>query len=703
MRSVDSETGLMQSALMAPPLACVTWTDNVEDDPGLVHVKDPACKRIVEETLCMPHVGANMAYDHAVFGAQYPDLLPLIFESLDADLSHDVIIMQKLFDIGDGMYRGMEVDEGGDEPVFRSYRYSLSDLNYRYFGEYLEKDAYRLSYGLARHLPLSAWSEGQKKYAKTDATAGLKVFHAMMTQKLRVHPSRYLKPETFQCRAAFALQLIACWGFKTDTREVRRFLQSLAVDQDRRREQLIAEGLVRRNGKRDTKLAKSRMIARMGSNCVLTDTGVEHYRNWWAACAKAKIPITEETKRLEKERLFAAGYVSLSSSTCLMTGDPLLLEYARYSNHQTLISKVSRLKTQGLPIQTGFETLLETGRTSSSASKLIPNSVAIQNLPRKAGMRECFVPRNCEMSIPREQRKILVAADFGMAELVSLAENCYQLFGYSKLRDALNAGIDPHLDLAAMFLGISYEEAKRRKNEELLQEYRQMCKAFNFGKPGGLGPDKFILWAWAQYHVKFGDTPAEALESVKTKTKLYFQKWPEVREYLKHIGKLCDNSTGLCDIQHWKSDHLRGKMQYTVAANSNFQSLTSYGFKAALWEVVKRCYVGKKVGGQLKTAKFERTRLTGNRVVAPVHDEIVLEAREHDADEASLELEDVMVAEYQKWTPNTKIGVERSFSRRWRKGAKPAFRNGRLVPYEDACMEALFGFFARCRLEKMAA
>ena len=44
------------------------------------------------------------------------------------------------------------------------------------------------------------------------------------------------------------------------------------------------------------------------------------------------------------------------------------------------------LKGIKTPVQTRFEPLLETGRTSSSA----PN---IQNIKRLVGMRECFRPR----------------------------------------------------------------------------------------------------------------------------------------------------------------------------------------------------------------------------------------------------------------------------------------------------------------------
>lgn len=677
-RGWDTETALIQAGLLAPPLACLTWTDDLTKGPEIVHHADPAAKRIAEETLGMHNVSANLPYDLGVIGAKWPDLLPLIFECLDAGRGHDVIMAQKLCDIGEGCYRIREVDEGLDEPVFVSVKYGLSDLHNRHFGEFLEKDQWRLQYGKLRHLPLADWDPGAIHYAKYDAHVHKKVWGALLAQNLRVDIDSYLVTEPFQTNSAFSLHLIACWGIATDSAEVTRFLARLWEEQQKRKAYLQKCNLVKSDGSRTLKYAKDLMEAAAGDNRVLTPKGLDLYRDWWTAMKKAG-QLTDERKLLEKRRLWKEGYVSLSADACMLAGNDVLLEFARYGQFQTLISKVSKLRTNGYPIQTSFEPMLETGRASSFSSKIIPNSVAILNLPRKPGMRECFIPRNSGMHVPEEERRIFIAADFGMAELVSLAQVCYVLFGESRLRDALNAGIDPHLDFAATMLGISYEEAFARKHEELISEHRQMAKPFNFGKPGGLGIDKFILFARAQYKVTFGKTPEEAYEKVQGFTKLYFKKWPEVRAYLDFISDQCaDDPDGFCDIRSYGSGMLRGRMQYTVASNHQFQHLTAMGFKSALNAVQRRCYVGMKT-----PSGYVHTPLYGNRVVAPVHDEIVLEAREIDGDEIANELRFVMRERYQQFTPDVHIDVEAAAMRRWRKGAKPVFHNGRLIPVED--------------------
>lgn len=705
MRSWDTETALIQGGCLSPPPACVTWQNALDVEPEIVHAKDPAAIRILEDILCNPNVGANTAYDLAVVGANYKGLLPLVFESLDNDLSHDVIIAQKLCDIGEGCYRGKEVVEwDSDEPVFVSYRYGLSDLHNRHFGIPLEKDEWRLQYGKFRHVPLNQWPEGAKFYAKNDATATLKVWYAILEQKLRAPMDVYLKPETFQCRAAFALQLIAAWGFQTDTNEVNRFLKKLHDDQEKRRAFLQDKsvGLVAEKGSRNQKEAKKLMREVAGDKCVLTKTGLEKYRDWWAGMVKAKQKPTEEQKLREKNRLFDQGYISLSRAECLVTKDKRLIAYAEYGQHQNLISKVKRLKTGGLPIQTSFESLLETGRISSFSSRILYNSAATLNLPRKPGMRECFVPRNYEMTIPEEDRNVLLFCDFGKAELVALSENMIKLFGHSALGDVLNAGKDPYIDFASSLLNMSYEEADKKKNTEEVAEKRQLSKAWVLGKPGGLGVEKFILWAKAVYNLNLGATPEEELERVKKYDAIFFQKYPEIRKYLKWIGELCKNDPqNLCDIKHIYFGHLRGRMQYTVAANSQMQTLTAYLFKLAVWETVRRCYVGKKVGGRLKTAQFEKTYLYGQRPVAPVHDELVVESKEKIAHEAGHELKEVMEGEANKILQYVKMTSELACARRWRKGAKPVYYKGRLQPVEDASMRALFEFFGRCAKKEM--
>ncbi|NDJ15658.1 MAG: hypothetical protein EBY17_31550 [Acidobacteriia bacterium] len=118
-----------------------------------------------------------------------------------------------------------------------------------------------------------------------------------------------------------------------------------------------------------------------------------------------------------------------------------------------------------VPINPRWNVLVATGRTSCSK----PN---LQQLPRKGGVRECFIPR---------YGYHFIGADYSFVELCTLAEVCYALFKYSKLGDAINAGLDPHLDFAAALMGIPYEEAEARlaAGDEQVAEMRQAAKCFH--------------------------------------------------------------------------------------------------------------------------------------------------------------------------------------------------------------------------------
>lgn len=674
----DTETAPIQPALLAPPLACISWTQSLEfNDSELIHADDPLAPKIAEELISQDHVGANLAYDLAVIAAKWPHLLALVFEALENGRGHDVIIRAKLADIGEGRYRGYYVEEGGDESVFVSLGYSLSELHKRYYGTPLEKDEFRLQYGKLRHQPLESWPEGARIYPRQDAFNTLRVWAHQETMPLRTDNAKYFVNEPFQTYAAFVLHLISCWGIRTDDQAVLKFLQKIEAEQHVRSAFLQKHGLVRADGSRDTKEAIALMRKTLGDQCELTKTGIDQYRAWWAQAAKTKT-LNDESRLREKRRLFDQGYVSLNGDVCLRTGVDPLIEYARYGQHKTLYSKVCRLRTGGLPIQTSFESLLETGRTSSYSSKIIWNSVAVQNLPRKEGMRECFVPAACE---------VFVAVDYGMAELVSLAQVCWKLFGKSELRKALNDGMDPHLDMAATLLGISYAEAKARKHEKVIQEMRQLSKALDFGYPGGLGAEKFIAYARAGYGVK--DLTVDRAKELK---KIWLKKWPEMRDYFEFFGRLCEkDEKGLCDIKQYLSDRLRGRIQYTVACNTMFQGLTADAAKAALCECVKRCYV------------VPTSAMYGSRIVNFVHDENVGSTPEANCHEFAEEMSAVMRAEYQSWTPDVLIDVEAVAMRRWRKGAKPYKHQGRLVPYEDGCVLEAIKFASKLTSPRLAA
>jgi DNA polymerase-1 len=286
---------------------------------------------------------------------------------------------------------------------------------------------------------------------------------------------------------------------------------------------------------------------------------------------------------------------------------------------------------------------------------------------------------------------VFIGADYSFVELCTLAQVCYELIGFSKLGDAINAGLDPHLDFAASILGITYAEAERRyaADDPQLIEMRQASKAANFGYPGGLGADSFREYARATYKVVLSKSEAEKLRAQ------FYTKWPEVGHFHKGIGKMSDRSHEFT-IEQLYSKRKRAGCTFTSGANSFFQGLAADGAKLAGWEIMKECYLEnphdmprpERVIGPIREAA-ERLRLRGpsplygSRPVVFAHDEVIAESREDEAPEAADRMAKVMIECMQIYTPRVKIRSEAVITRRWLKGAKPVRDvNGRLMVFE---------------------
>ena len=73
----------------------------------------------------------------------------------------------------------------------------------------------------------------------------------------------------------------------------------------------------------------------------------------------------------------------------------------------------------------------------------------------------------------------------------------------------------------------------------------------------------------------------------------------------------------------------------------------------------------------------------GFRPVAFIHDEILLEGPVDRARGAAKRLEDVMISEMQKWTPNIPTKADAHLMEKWYKDAEPVYdEDGQLLIWE---------------------
>lgn len=699
----DTETALIRPALLAPPLVCLTWQSPGEE-AQIAHVSDaePILRQWLESDVIL--VGHNVAYDLAVIAQRFPHLDSLIIKACDEDRVTDTMIRQWLLDGAGGVYRGRTDDKG----KYFAYEYTLEALARRNTDLRLFKDGWRLSYAEFIDTPLPEWprrarevqeaarprvaelnawiadctdafgDEAREKalirerdgleemiasdpsraseYPLDDARATLAVWQA---QEAHAH---YLKDQHRQTRAYVALYRSSAWGLRTDEEGVEQLARVTKAAADELEDDLIQIGLLRANKTRDTKAARARMVrvCREGGLTLRRTDG--HF---------AVIPAGEPSKcksadgvLLEPGDDACVEHVSLDADACNASEDEVLIHYAEISTLKKVLANDVKALQKGTiyPVHTRYG-YAETGRTTSSKPP-------IQNLCKREGIREAFVAR---------PGTVFAAADFPSVELFTHAQCCATWLGQSKLAEALNGGMDPHVAMAAQMMGIAYVDAyaRYRAGDRDVADMRQLAKIANFGFPGGMGAKKLAASARKQLAgnpelVARLDLSVDRMKKLKTQ---WFETWPEMPHYFAHINALCDTYDGRATVETLFTERIRGGATYCAACNNGFQALAADCAKEALWRVCREQY------------DEPTSALYNTRTVAFVHDEIIIEAPEATAHEAAQRLADVMVAGANLYLPDVPIQrskLEPLLMRRWSKKAKPVTgADGRLVPWEE--------------------
>lgn len=669
--ALDQETFPIRPGRQAPRVVC---GQSVYDHEGVrrIELRDPWLDRL-EAALQDPRVrlvGHRIAFDVLASIATRPRLAPLWWAAYEADRATCTYEREKLIRIAQGS-------------LARHSSNSLLDLVRRYKIQTdlraEDKDgsegAWRTRYSELDGIDPAAWPEDARRYALGDLDV-LPVYQAQETA-----PAPWLADQYRQARAALWLALTSGWGMRVDPRAVAAFREMVEAEHRIVRSALThggpalapwfeewnrqhpdapramdaswlaipyGGGLVRPVGTKDTKAAKARMLAvsdAKGLPLQVTDTGKK-------AIEEGADPIAT-----------AREYPSLNADACAGTGDPVLIAYARYTSIGTLRSRADRLAAAadaGLPIQPRFDALKETGRTSCSMGDVEPGRPLLaygdqtQNLHRAPGLRECYTARpGC----------VILSVDWTAAELHTLAQTCADLGLDSNMARILNSGRDVHTWYACQVNGWDYDWAKSKGLDETekkrVKSARQAAKPCNFGFPGGLGIEKFRLFAARQYQVQFTD------EEARDRKGIWLASFPEMVGYFAHISALIESGEPLVHFGSWR---YRGDVRYTSAANSYFQGRCADMAKDAGWRLARMSMIE---GWRFRLWNF-------------AHDEFLLEVPEAEASDIAVEVVRVMEEAGRVWCPAAPVKAEPALCRSWRKGAEPVRdASGRLIPWED--------------------
>lgn len=635
--SWDLETALIQPGNLQPKPVVSSWS--FDSRPGSqLHLPDQAAKQLREwlPATDLHFVGQNVSYDFGVMMRYYPDLTPLIFQAYADGRIHDTMVLQKLIDIAAGCHNFPRSDG--------TRGYSLADLEQHYLGisrhdDKADPESWRFRYAELDGVPLDQWPAKATEYALADAVGTLAVYGA---QKARYGE---VAGEADSVRAAWALHLFSCYGVRTDPSAVlaleadlkskrvayqaalqaASFLKLVPLSaEDRRNGVEPACYIPGKKGPKPAKWSKDMATIKATVEAAYADLGLE-------------LPLTEK------------GAVSTDRDTCERVGSvsPALAALADASNVEKLLSTYIPLLKKGadVPLQPRYNVLVDSGRCSASE----PN---IQNQPRAPGVRECFVPA---------AGHAIVSTDYSTLELCALSQVCLNLFGRSKMAEAINEGRDLHLEVAAQILGITYEEAKARKGSPEVKEARQFAKIANFGLPGGLGITTLREFARTSYGTELTEAQAVKLKST------WLRAWPEMVSYFAHVSRLVGE--GDATIKSFGNGMLRGGVTYTAAANHFMQNLAAQGAKDACFWVAYECYVDRG------------TALFGCRPWGMVHDQVLTDVPTEKVHDAGHRQAEILVERMRKVIPDVLIKADPVAMEVWLKKDDGLFVEGKLVPW----------------------
>lgn len=670
----DTETHLIAPGLLTPKLVCVS----AAFDNEVQLYERFTGTNVVEDLLQKPDVvlvGHNVAYDLGVLCARRPELLPLVFDAMDAGRIRDTKIRQELLDIASGRSTRNGATFALRNGEWVKAAYSLAGLAGHYLGkdrfaEKTDSDAWRLRYAELEDVPLDQWPVEAVQYAKEDAEDTLAIFLAQ-GGLAKDQPT-----EVEQVRAAWALHLMSVWGVRTDATSVADLEARLLTEQSRLRKRIIQAGILvgkrvpeaeaeffdevvkrKKATKKDLQPALDGSSPEIeyedGVAYVVTRTTVPMR---WAKDSKKIEAYTQRylARRGKDVELTATGRVSTAKDTLKQTGSHLLDLVADGGGVDKVLGTYVPVLKEGTlrPINARFNVLVNSARTSCSE----PN---LQNLPsgrKVGGTRECFVPRD---------GFVFVSVDYDTLELRALAQVCLTLFGRSEMAASINADRDLHSQVGATMLGMTYEDVEKGKKTKgsPAKTARDAAKVFNFGAPGGLGAASLVDYARAGYGVAIDERQAREMKAQ------WLRAWPEMVTYFEWVNQAV--GLGEAVLRHPITGFVRGDVGYTDGCNHLFQHLAAQGAKRALYRAAREAYAEPD------------SPFFGSRPVVFVHDEIIAEVPEGRAAAASSRLAQIMCEEMALLIPDVKITASPTLMRYWTKDAVETYdTDGTLVPWE---------------------
>jgi DNA polymerase I-like protein with 3'-5' exonuclease and polymerase domains len=280
--------------------------------------------------------------------------------------------------------------------------------------------------------------------------------------------------------------------------------------------------------------------------------------------------------------------------------------------------------------------LTTTGRLSSSG----PN---LQNLPARTPLG-----REIRKCVVAPKGKVFVICDYSQIELRLIAE----MYGCEAMIRAFVEGKDLHAMMGAQILGEPYEHFVSRVllGDERYKDARGSGKPANFGLGYGAGVQQLITIAWTQYDIAWTYDEANRIRNA------YLELWSGVAAYHKRVGREIENGQGPYCVEtqdgrvrkmprHWQDPKtFKRKSCYSAALNHPIQGTSADMIKKAMVQLCRQF-----------------------QLILQVHDELVFEVDEADAEWALYVIKETMKEIGQTYLKRLPVDADAKISKTWSK------------------------------------
>ena len=252
----------------------------------------------------------------------------------------------------------------------------------------------------------------------------------------------------------------------------------------------------------------------------------------------------------------------------------------------------------------------------SEAGRMSCSDPNLQQVPRGEAYRDCF---------RAPPGRVIIKADYSQIELRLAA----RISGDKAMLEAYRNGEDLHTKTAQRVLG----------KTEVTKADRQVAKSLNFGLLYGMGAERLVDYAKQNYGVSL------TLEQAQQYKKAFFEAYPGLQKWHRKTGATKDRAIETRTVAGRRRVGITSFMQ---KLNSPVQGTGADGLKnalAMLWET--------------------RDTVPSAFPVLAVHDEIVLEADESEADLAADWLKRTMIEAMAPFADPVPVEVEVRVSRTW--------------------------------------